>query len=58
MWLASPSSNNSNNVMNVNGNNSRVNNNNYNNNNAFCPLDSLKLLWIYNNISNYYCEKL
>ena len=51
MWLASPSANNTNNVLNVNYNNGgNVNNNNYNNNdnnnNAFCPLDSLRLLWI------------
>ena len=45
-WLASPSANNTNNVMNVNYN-GNVNNNNYNNNNnGFRPLDSKKL-WLY-----------
>ena len=59
MWLASPSANNSNNVMNVNYNyGGNVNNNNYNNNNALCPLASLKLLWIYSKISNYYYGKI
>lgn len=42
MWLASPSANNTNNVLNVNYNNGG----NVNNNNALCPLDSLRLLWI------------
>ena len=47
MWLASPSANNTNNVLKVNyDNGGNVNNDNYNNNNAFCPLDSLRLLWI------------
>ena len=41
-WLASPSANNTNNVMNVNYN-GNVNNNNYNNNNGFRPLASKKL---------------
>lgn len=46
MWLASPSANNTNNVMNANYN-GNVNNNNYNNNNTgFRPLASKKL-WLY-----------
>ena len=44
MWLASPSANNNNNVMNVN-NNGNLNNNNYNNTNGLRPLDSIKL-WV------------
>lgn len=45
MWLASPSSNDSNNVMNVNYN-GNVNNNNYDNtDNGFRPLASKKL-WL------------
>ena len=45
-WLASPSANNTNNVMNVNYN-GNVNNNNYSNtNNGFRPLASKKL-WLF-----------
>ena len=46
MWLASPSANNNNNLMNANYN-GNVNNNNYNNNNpGLRPLASKKL-WLF-----------
>ena len=46
MWLASPSANNGNNVMNVNYN-GNVNNNNYNNENVGARPLASKKLWLY-----------
>lgn len=46
IWLASPSANNSNNVMNANYN-GNVNNNNYNNNNPGLRPPASKKLWLF-----------